>query len=341
MAAIRRFFPGSNTAAGFVGYFDNLHAQARRAVILKGGPGVGKSTLMREAGARFEALDQPVSYYYCSGDPDSLDAVFAPAAGFLILDGTAPHVVDPRLPGARDGILNLGVCLDERQLSAQADEIEALNRRIAACYARAYRCLRAALEMRRDAAAVYQAALSDPERRRLTDTLLSLLPSGTDGPEIHCFAQAVTWKGTVQEMDSVLTDTVYCLDVPWGFDAHPLLAPVWNAAGHAGLARTAFHDPLDGARIFHVCAGGAAFVAGALLDAPSFAPEMDAAVLRREASRLKFDRAVFDLCLNQAVDCLTDAKQTHDALERYYIDAMDYARLDEIKAAFLASLPGA
>ena len=66
-----------------------------------------------------------------------------------------------------------------------------------------------------------------------------------------------------------------------------------------------------------------------------------AAVLRREASRLKFDRAVFDLCLNQAVDCLTDAKQTHDALERYYIDAMDYARLDEIKAAFLASLPGA
>ena len=335
----RRFFPGSNTAHGFVGFFDSLRAQARRAVILKGGPGVGKSTLMREAGAHFEKAGQEVRYYFCSGDPDSLDAVFAPEAGYLILDGTAPHVVDPVLPGARDGILTLGVCLNEGQLSGQSLEIEALCAEIADCYAQAYRYLRAALEIRRDADAVYREALPERERRRLIRDLLSHLPSGPLGEESHCFAQAITWKGVLQELDAVITGAVCCLDVPWGFDADALLAPVRAAAGQAGLARIACHDPLDAGKLAHVQAGGVLFSTAALLDAPALAPEWDAAVLRREASRLKFDRAVHDLCLNQAVECLSAAKSRHDALERYYIDAMDYARLNEIKAEFLASLP--
>ena len=74
---------------------------------------------------------------------------------------------------------------------------------------------------------------------------------------------------------------------------------------------------------------------GAAVFAPVFAPD----VLRREASRLAFDRAAFDLMRNQAVEALAQAKGLHDALERFYIDAMDYDRLDEIKAAFLDALP--
>jgi len=336
----RHLFPGSNTAAGFVGFFENLRSRADRTVILKGGPGVGKSTLMRETGAHFEKAGLDVTYYHCSGDPDSLDAVYAPAAGYLVLDGTAPHIVDPRLPGARDGILNLGACLDEGQLAAQAAEIEALTREISACYAQAYRYLNAALSLRRDAAAVYDAALSNRERRHLEQALLSLIPpAGAEGEAAHAFAQAVTWKGMVQEMDSILTDTVCCLDVPWGFDLNALLLPLWRSAGQAGLARAAYHDPLDAEALAHVDLGGAVFTSAVLMDAPVYAPEFSAAVLRREGTRLAFDRAVYDLCLNQAVECLADAKQRHDSLERYYIDAMDYARLDEIKAAFLAALP--
>lgn len=336
---IRHFFPGSNTAAGFVGFFENLRGQASRAVILKGGPGVGKSTLMREAGAHFEAKGLSVSYYHCSGDPDSLDAVFVPAAGFLILDGTAPHIVDPRCPGAKDGILNLGVCLDEKQLASQAEEIEGLNSTISACYAQAYRYLRAALEVKRDAGAVYGAALSPKEKRALTQSLLALLPGGPAGEEIHVFAQAITWKGVLQQVDSILEEAVQCLDLPWGYDPDELLRPLWAAAEQAGLRRVACHDPLDAGKLSHLCVGGLTVTTAVLMDAPVLTPEWDAAVLRREAHRLAFDRAVYDLCLNQAIESLTEAKRRHDALERYYIDAMDYPRLDEIKASFLSALP--
>lgn len=338
-AKIRHLFPGSNTCAGFMGFFEDLRGRAQRAVILKGGPGVGKSTLMKEAGKHFENLDQPVTYYHCSGDPDSLDAVFAPAAGFLLLDGTAPHIVDPRLPGAADGILNLGVCLNERQLAAQREALGTLLGEISAAFARAYRYLSAARSLRADAAAVYDAALSPKARRALENELLALVPAGPEGGISHAFAQAITCQGVLQQVDSILTDTVYCLDTPWGFDAHALLSPLLSAAGRSRLETAAYHDPLDAGCLSHLALGSAVFTTAVMMDAPTFAPEMDAALLRREGPRLAFDRAVYDLTLNQAVESLAEAKARHDVLERYYVDAMDYGHLTAIKQEFLESLP--
>lgn len=336
---IRHFFPGSNTAAGFVGFFEGLVEGAQRTVILKGGPGVGKSSLMAAVGRHFESLNTPVFYYHCSGDPDSLDAVFAPQAGFLILDGTAPHVIDPRLPGAKDGILNLGVCLDEQQLAEQAPEIGSLTRSISLCYAQATRYLQAANALRSDAAEAYRSAWRDKDRRDLEREMFSILPAAPEGDERHLFAQAITCHGVVEHIDSILTEQVYSLNVPWGFDVNSLLAPLWSEARRRRLQRVAYHDPLDGKNINHLAAGGVVFTTASLLDAPTLTPQLDAAILSRESQRLAFDKAVYDLTLNQATETLAQAKALHDRLERYYIDAMDYARLEGIKHRFLSSLP--
>ena len=339
MARTWHAFPGSNTAAGFVGFFEDLHGKARRTVILKGGPGVGKSTLMAAVGKHYERLGIAVGYYHCSGDPDSLDAVFAPETGFLILDGTAPHVVDPALPGARDGILNLGVCLDERAMEEQAEDVAALTAEISACYAQAYRYLAACLSIRDDAAAVYAGALPEKEKRTLQKELTALLPTAGPGDESHAFAQAITWKGVLMETDGFPVEAAYCLDAPWGFDADQLLRPVWEEAARRGMERTAYHDPLNPHKLGHVAAGGAIFTTAALMDAVTFTVDLDAGALRRESSRLAFDRAACDLMRNQAIEALSRAKEKHDALERCYMDAMDYARLDEIKRSFLKTLP--
>ena len=85
--------------------------------------------------------------------------------------------------------------------------------------------------------------------------------------------------------------------------------------------------------------GGAAFTTAVLLDAPTFSLPLDANALRRESSRLAFDRAACDLMQNQAVEALAKAKVQHDALERYYTDAMDYDRLDEMKSQLMKTLP--
>lgn len=336
---IRRLFPGSNTHAGFFGFFENLRSQASRCLILKGGPGVGKSTLMGAVGKYFEEKHQPVVYYHCSGDPDSLDAVFAPEAGYLILDGTAPHIVDPILPGAEDGILNLGICLNERELTAHRAEISAIAGEIQGCYARAYRYLSAAHTLRQDAAAIYDAAFSPASRRALENELLSLLPGGPEGPVHHAFAQAITCQGVIQQVDSILEGPLCCLDLPWGFDADALLAPLVQGAKRSRLAMQLYHDPLDGEKLCHIRLGSRVFTTAVMMDAPSFTPELDKDLLRRAAPRLAFDRAVYDLTLNQAIEALAEAKERHDQMERYYIDAMDYSRLTAIREEVMESLP--
>ena len=115
MTTARTLFPGAMGPEGFISCFDHLMDDAllRRKLILKGGPGVGKSTFMRRVHAALCANGEPSTLYFCSGDPDSLDGVAVPHAGLLILDGTAPHIVDPEIPGARDSIINLGECLNE------------------------------------------------------------------------------------------------------------------------------------------------------------------------------------------------------------------------------------
>lgn len=87
------YFLGANTPGGFYSLMDKLldPAKARAIYILKGGPGCGKSTLMKKLGAWGEEAGQRVEYIYCSGDPDSLDGVIFPDLAVAIADGTAPH----------------------------------------------------------------------------------------------------------------------------------------------------------------------------------------------------------------------------------------------------------
>ena len=87
MAQVTNFFVGANSGEGF----RNLFSEMVDIVVLKGGPGVGKNTFMREIGRTMEAAGTAVEYLWCSGDPDSLDGVVLPELRCAIADGTSPH----------------------------------------------------------------------------------------------------------------------------------------------------------------------------------------------------------------------------------------------------------
>ena len=85
-----QYFLGANSPSGFYSLYDHLlpPERASRFYILKGGPGCGKSTLMRKVARRAEEAGETVEYTLCSGDPDSLDAILLPRLGVAIVDGT-------------------------------------------------------------------------------------------------------------------------------------------------------------------------------------------------------------------------------------------------------------
>ena len=94
------YFPGGNTAEGFCSHFGDIlpAPMQRRMFYLKGGPGVGKSTLMRRVGEAAEKAGLEVEYFHCSSDPDSLDAVCLPQKGAALMDGTAPPAMTRMMP---------------------------------------------------------------------------------------------------------------------------------------------------------------------------------------------------------------------------------------------------
>ena len=72
------FFLGANSEEGFFSLYDQLlGGRLDDLMILKGGPGCGKSTFMRRVGAAMERVGERIVYINCSGDPDSLS--MAPA----------------------------------------------------------------------------------------------------------------------------------------------------------------------------------------------------------------------------------------------------------------------
>lgn len=109
------FFLGTNAPGAFLSHFQALlePRTARKLYILKGGPGCGKSTLMRRFGQSFAKAGHPVVQIPCSSDPNSLDAVLIPDLGIAIADGTAPHAMAPKghffLPPFKK--INLQPCL--------------------------------------------------------------------------------------------------------------------------------------------------------------------------------------------------------------------------------------
>ena len=123
--SIKHIFPGGNTSQGFYSYYDNVLKQekANKMFILKGGPGVGKSTYMKKIGQMMLDKGYDIEFLHCSSDNESLDGVSIPQAGIALIDGTAPHVVDPRNPGAVDEIINLGDFWDEEGIKKNKDFI--------------------------------------------------------------------------------------------------------------------------------------------------------------------------------------------------------------------------
>ena len=91
------YFLGANTPTGFRSLYDQfIDPETDRALyIIKGGPGCGKSTFMKQIARCILNAGHSVECIRCSGDPDSLDGILIPELKIAYVDGTAPHAAAP------------------------------------------------------------------------------------------------------------------------------------------------------------------------------------------------------------------------------------------------------
>lgn len=337
------YFAGGNTCKGFFSCFDSIlpPESRKRMYFIKGGPGVGKSTLMKQFAAAAEAKGQEVSCFHCSSDPDSLDGVSLPRLGIGMMDGTAPHVYDPVIPGARDTLLSLGDFLDEDALSAHTGEIRRIQEEISARFARCYRYLAAAESV---FAASFVAEDEDKAAQVADDWVKQLPLRGGRGRVRRLFASAYTPKGRIDATDFGSMERRVTLDCPFGARPAQLMQTLSRRAAARGLDVIELLDPLNPDYIAHLMipAHGVAFTtgqrtphaAGEWLDAEAV---FDTGAIHEKENA--FDRNAFELLIQRAVEQLTAAKALHDDLEAYYVKHMDFLRWQDVLNKIVSTLP--
>lgn len=117
MQRIRRMFPGGNTSCGFYSFQENIIGEDKNFLyILKGMPGGGKSSLMKEIARRSLEEGYSIEYHHCPSDPESIDAIVIVELKIAIVDGTSPHGMDSTYPGINERMVNLSEFIDEGKI---------------------------------------------------------------------------------------------------------------------------------------------------------------------------------------------------------------------------------
>lgn len=333
-------FLGANSGEGFYSLYDQLlGGRFDDLLIIKGGPGCGKSSFMRAVAEKLAGAGLEQIYVNCSGDPDSLDGVLFPSIRTGLVDGTAPHALEPVYTAAHERYLDLTRFYDVEAAKTSREAIVAHSDAYRAAYAGAYRILRAAdaLESERRAA-VYAAADFDRLLRRAEGIIRRELRGRgeTRGRIDRAFLGGMTHRGELCRFDTVdaLCPRVYELCDSCGL-ASAALERVADAAAEAGCDVLVCPNPDRPREPMHVLIPerGLAFVTStARLPYPGKAYRrlrIDAAatekLTRAERAKLRLTGRIERALRDEAEEALGRAKTEHDALEAAYNPCVDFA----------------
>ena len=351
-----RFFLGANSTQGFVSRFDQLADPTDdwRCYVIKGGPGTGKSSLMKKAAAQLKNSCAVVEEIHCSSDVDSLDGVIFPEQKLSIADGTPPHTIEPKFPGACENVVSLCDCWDKDFLFEKRREIVSLSQRISLCHKTAAGYLYAAGSLLADLRRAVSDAVDEEKVLRFAQSLAQReFPRGSSRPgrEAVRFLSAVTNKGPVLFNDTIeaLAPRLYILDDSWGVASQLLLAQLRKLALEQGHNIISCYCPLFPlTRIDHLFLpeAGLGFVTRNKfhpVDVPAFRviharrfTDMDKIASRKH--RISFLQKAARNMVEEASELIAQAKSLHDQLESFYVKAMNFPRVDAVASQAIREL---
>lgn len=342
-------FAAANSGGGFVSFYPELFdaGKIRRRYIIKGGPGTGKSSFMRTVADYAGACGRDVSLYYCSSDPDSLDAVVIDGE-IVVADGTAPHTMDAEIPGARDEIVNLGVFWDGEKLAEQYNEITALGALKSGCYRRAYRYLSGCQNLREIQRDLTAPALRMTKLNHAVQRILREIPSGDGFCLTPGFCDSIGMKGRVRlDTEERRAKKLFVSE------DHYHIAPVFLSAILAGAAEKGLrvrvcYDPLhpEDPESVYLEESGICFVIGGAEEQATLTGRKDdtvrvnmkrfadADLLRTIRSEYRSAGRLYDALLGSATDALKRAGEYHFRLEKIYGACMDFEAQGRFAASF-------
>lgn len=352
MAHIKTFL-GANTPQGFSSLFDELYNPYRdsKAYLIKGGAGTGKSSFMKKIYTAAREMGYDTERVYCSSDSNSLDALIVDQLSFCIADATAPHIIEPRFPGACENIINMGQFWNEEALFEKREQIKSLSIENSIFHRRAEKFLNAA-------GSVVEDIEKYARENILTDKIESFalrfasrefpkLKMGKPGRKMRRYISAVTPSGLVffdetvrnmsgrvigiedeyGEVSSLLTERIGEIAVRNGYDVIFCLCPLRKGESEHIIIPKADLSLVTVRRSHKI-----SLEFDRLIHAKRF---YSSTQIKENKNKLLWSKRVCNELIDEAVFYLSKAKDTHDKLEKCYIDTMDFEKADRFAREFI------
>lgn len=351
----RHFFPGGNTADGFYSFYDYMinKKTANRIFCMKGGPGTGKSSLMKKIAKHYSDKGYSIEYHHCSSDNNSLDGVVIEELGVCILDGTAPHIVDPKYPIAIDEVLNMGDCLDTSKVSKYKNEIIEVTSNISNYFNRAYRFFSSAAAIYKDIEAFNEGFVDKFKLTELRSELISKIfvlgSNDSYGEERHLFGTAFTPNEIVSYIPNIIEgiSNQYVLDGDIGSGKTFLLSEIAKYAKEHGYSVEYYHTPLIKEKLEAIVIPGLDTcivsknvinklnISGVIYDMTC---NYTSPIPENTKKEIQYNYALMMGLINKGLSLIDLAHAEHDVLETYYIGAMDFSKADAICDAVIKKI---
>ncbi|MEK4229818.1 PRK06851 family protein [Solibacillus sp. FSL H8-0538] len=344
------YFSGGNTARGYFSLFDSNFGRLEKLFILKGGPGKGKSTLILNIAEAIIDKGIDAELIHCSLDPDSIDGVIFPELKAGIIDGTDPHIVEPKILDAAEEYVNLGDAWNSEQLSTKRDEIIQLMQKRKEAHKQAHQAYAEALSIHDEWEAIYIGNMDFGKLNAVTENLKTKFFKDffldKQSNVQHRFLGAATSKGAVDFVPN-LTENIqkrYFLKGRPGSGKSTLLKKLAYAAESKGYDVEIYHcgfDPnsLDmlifrelSIAIFDSTAPHEYFPTredDEIVDLykEAILPDTD----KIFAEQINHIAARYRRKMNDGTASLAAAKTANDQLENIYYETVDFAKITEIQ----------
>lgn len=355
---VRKVFPGGNTGVGFHSFYEHIIGEdAERLFIIKGGPGVGKSTFMRRLADEVLEMGLDLELECCSSDNDSLDGVLIPGLRVAFIDGTAPHVVDPKNPAAVDEIINFGDYWNRDGIRKHRDDILRINRETGRLFRRAYDYLAIA----KHAMDLYERNITDlgaldfgglsEQAESLADSALGQRSRRAPAKVRRMFASAISPGGLVNHLDTLMKgiERKYLVMGTPGTGRTTMIKKVADLALSRGFFVECFHCALDPSKVDHVIVPdlGVAIINcswphAVTAESGDVVIDTNRFVITERLGPLEYEIAEAERTYRQALEngqkLISQAKRKHDELEQYYSPYMDFDGIHRLRARMLDTL---
>lgn len=349
------FFLGVNSPKGYYSLFDR-EIESRtggRCWLLKGGPGTGKSTVLKKLASALSEIGMDAEQIRCSADTDSLDAVISEDGSFAAFDATPPHAYEPKFPGAYETTLSLSDCWDENLLRSSSEKIIALFKKNSALHEKAGKYISAAAALYEE---VFRLADEFLKKDKTVKTALRICArefkrKHHTGKENIRFLSAVTDKGVFvcDETPKMLCEKIYVIEDDYGAASRLFMNTVRKAALECGYdiitCRCAIFPAEKNEHIFipELKLGFMTSNRRHPIEAEPFRMIhsrrfMDEKELMKHKIRIRFTLKVASQLISEASEYMKEAKRVHDELEALYIPAMDFPLVEKKLAEIISEI---